>query len=282
MNAGGWADLELLDHLVRGATLSQAARSLGVDQTTVSRRLAALERRVGAALFDRIDGRLTPTPVLSPVVERLRTISEEASLSLATLLRRTAELQGQVRVTSIGFVLSAILAPALARLEQRHPGLTLDLVADNQMLSIERREADIAIRMARTGEDSVRVKSLGTLRFRLFRPRGQGEGPCPVVRYGPALAHVPEMQALDRLRPDARVALTADKLEILMEAALSLGAELMLPEVSASRDPRFEAVDEPGAAAERPVYLMMHPERARVPSVAAVAAFIEEAVRGWR
>ena len=281
MNAG-WADLELLDHLVRGATLSQAARSLGVDQTTVSRRLAALERRVGAALFDRIDGRLTPTPVLIPVVDRLRTISEEASLSLATLLRTTAELKGQVRVTSIGFVLSAILAPALSRLEQRHPGLTLDLVADNQMLSIERREADIAIRMARTGEDSVRVKSLGTLRFRLFRPKGQAAGPCPIVRYGPALAHVPEMQLLDRLRPGARVALTADKLEILMEAALSLGAELMLPDVSGSRDPRFEAVDEPATAAERPVYLMMHPERARVPSVAAVAAFIEETMRGWR
>lgn len=281
MNAG-WADLELLDHLVRGTTLSQAARSLGVDQTTVSRRLAALERRVGAALFDRIDGRLTPTPVLVPVVDRLRAMSEEASLSLATLLRTTAELKGQVRVTSIGFVLSAIVAPALARLEQRHPGLTLDLLADNQMLSIERREADIAIRMARTGEDSVRVKGLGTLRFRLFRPKGQGDGPCPVVRYGPGLAHVPEMQALDRLRPDARVALTADKLEILMEAALALGAELMLPEVSALRDHRFEVVDEPGAVAERPVYLMMHPERARVPSVAAVAAFIEETMRGWR
>jgi len=48
------------------------------------------------------------------------------------------------------------------------------------------------------------------------------------------------------------------------------------------RDPRFEAVDEPETTAERPVFLMMHPERARVPSVAAVAAFIEEAVRGWR
>lgn len=282
MNAGSWADLELLDHLVRGTTLSQAARSLGVDQTTVSRRLAALERRVGAALFDRIDGRLTPTPVLTPVVDRLRAISEEASLSLATLLRRTAELKGQVRVTSVAFVLSAIIAPALARLERRHPGLTLELLADNQTLSIERREADIAIRMARTGEDSVRVKSLGTLRFRLFRPKGQGDGPCPVVRYGPTLAHVPEMLALDRARAGARVALTADKLEILTAAALSLGAEVMLPEVSGLRDPRFEVVDEPGAAAERPVYLMMHPERTRVPSVAAVAAFIEEAVRGWK
>ncbi|MQW89923.1 LysR family transcriptional regulator [Sinorhizobium saheli] len=282
MDTGRWADLELLDHLVRGTTLSHAARSLGVDQTTVSRRLAALERWVGARLFDRIDGRLMPTLVLAPVVDRLRTISEEASLSLATLQRRTAELKGEVRVTSVGFVLSAILAPALAKLERRHPGLTVDLAADNQVLSIERREADIAIRMARTAEDSVRMKSLGAIRFRLFRPKGQGAGACPVVRYGPALAHVPEMQALERARPEARVALTADRLEILTEAALSLGAEVMLPEVSALRDPRFEPVDAPAATAERPVFLMIHPERARVPSVAAVAAFVEETVRGWK
>ena len=66
------------------------------------------------------------------------------------------------------------------------------------------------------------------------------------------------------------------------EVMNALGAELMLPDVSGSRDPRFEAVDEPDATAERPVYLMMHPERARVPSVAAVAAFIEETMRGWK
>ncbi|THK34405.1 hypothetical protein EHS39_30600 [Ensifer sp. MPMI2T] len=76
--------------------------------------------------------------------------------------------------------------------------------------------------------------------------------------------------------------LTADKLEILAEAALALGAEVMLPELSVRQDPRFEIVDEPTAVADRPAYLMIHPERGRVPSVAAVAAFVEAAVRGWR
>jgi hypothetical protein len=66
MNAGSnWADLELLDHILRHRTLSGAAAALGVDQTTVSRRLAALERRIGSALFDRIDGKLVATPPLS-------------------------------------------------------------------------------------------------------------------------------------------------------------------------------------------------------------------------
>ncbi|WEX76231.1 LysR family transcriptional regulator [Sinorhizobium numidicum] len=282
MNAESWGDLELLDHIVRGRTLSAAARSLGVDQTTAARRLAALERRIGAALFDRIGGRLAPTPILARVLDRLRTISEEAALSMAALRRATAELKGHVRVTSVGFVLARILAPALGGLERSHPGITLDLVADDQPLSFERRETDIAVRLGRTAEDSTRIKRLGDIRFRLCRPAGLPSGEHPVVRYGAALAHLPEMLALDRARPNARAALTADKLEILIEAALALGAEVMLPELSARRDPRYEVVDEPAGVADRPVYLMIHPERARVPSVAAVATFIEAAVRDWR
>ncbi|MBP1887508.1 LysR family transcriptional regulator [Sinorhizobium mexicanum] len=282
MNAESWADLELLDHIIRGGTLSAAARTLGVDQTTIARRLAALERRIGAALFDRIGGRLTPTPVLATVLDRLQTISEEASLSMAALKRATAELHGHVRMTSVSFVLAHIIAPALGELERSHPGITLDLVADDQALSFERREADIAVRLGRTGEDTTRIKRIGAIRFRLCRPAGLLPGEHPVVRYRDTLAHVPEMLALDRARPEARVVLTADKLEILTEAALALGAEVMLPELSVRHDPRFEIVDEPATVADRPAYLMIHPERARVPSVAAVAAFVEAAVHGWR
>lgn len=285
MSADSWADLELLDHIARAGTLSGASRALGVDQTTVARRLASVERNIGAALFDRIGGRLQPTPVLSPVLDRLRTMSEEAMLSMAALRRATAELRGHVRVTSVGFVLSHILAPSLAAFGQRHPGIGLDFVAEDQSLSFERREADIAVRLGRTAEDSVRIKSLGTIRFRLCRPAGvlpDAAGALPVVRLGDGLAHLPEMLAMDRARPSARVALTSDRLDILIEAALSFGAEIMLPERLARLDPRFDLVDEPEGIAERPVYLLMHPERARVPSVAQVAAWIEATLREWR
>lgn len=281
MSAETWAGLELLDHIVRGGTLSAAARSLGVDQTTAARRLAALERRTGAALFDRIGGRHVPTPILATILDRLRTMSEEAALSMAALERATAELSGHVRVTSVGFVLARIVAPALADLEHSHPGITLELVADDQALSFERRETDIAVRFAPRAEDTTRVKRLGALRFRLCRPAGLPAVDRPVVRYSDALAHVPEMLALDRARPVARVALIADKLEILAEAALALGAEVMLPEPLARRDPRFDILDEPEGTADRQAFLMIHPERVRVPSVAAVAAFIEKALRSW-
>lgn len=285
MNAGSnWADLELLDHILRHRTLSGAAAALGVDQTTVSRRLAALERRIGSALFDRIDGKLVATPPLSGIIDRLRTISQEASLSIASLMRATAELKDHVRVTSVGFVLSTLLAPALDVFARQNPGISLDFVADDQSLSFERREADIALRFGRTAEQDTKIRSLGTLRFHLCRPAGVNEETAGkvVVRYGERLAHVPEMQALDRLRPQARTVLTSTRLDVLIAASLALGADLMLPESIARKDARFDLVEEPNAIAERPLFLLTHPERVKVPAVALTAEWIAETVKAWQ
>lgn len=276
MDADSWADLELLERILRAGTLSGAARALGRDQTTVARRLAALEARFGATLFDRIDGRLVPTPVLAPLRDRLRLIAEEAALSLADLRRARAELQGEVRVTSVGFVFEHILAPALAEFDQTC--IALDFLAENQSLSFARREADLALRLGPAAEDGARIRRLGTIRFCLFQPAGAAPG-GPVLRYGAGLAHLPEMRALDRCRPSARVALRSDQLHVLLQASLALGAELMLPEPIARADPRFTIAPEP--VAERPIYLLTHPDRARVPSVLRAAGWIETAVRRW-
>lgn len=273
MNAESWADLELLDHILRGGSLSAAARSLGVDQTTVARRLAALERRCGIALLERSGHRLAPAPALEGVLGRLRAMSEEAAMAMAALRRAQSELRGHVRLTSVGFVLARILAPALGRLAAAHPGITLEMVADDQPLSFARREADIALRLGDRAEAEARIRRLGTLPFGLYRPVG-APGDGPVVRYTEGLAHLPEMLALDAACPGARVALACDRLDVLAEAALASGAGVMLPEMMAAKDLRFRAM---GVRGERPLYLLLHPDRARVPSVARVAEWVEAA-----
>lgn len=282
MNAEHWHDLELIGRILDGKTLSAAARVLGVDQTTVSRRLAAFERRIGTKLFDRIEGRLEPTPELTSVQGQLRLIAEEAASTLAILKRSTAELRGQVRITSVGFVLSRILAPALANFDARHPGIALELIADDQSLSFARRETDVAIRFGRNAEETTRIKHLGGMSFGLFQPKGIAGGESlPNVRYGEGLDHLPEMQALDAARPAARVALRSNRMDVLIEAALNLGAEIMLPEKIGAGDPRFERVDSARSSAERPLYLLVHPERARIPSVAKAAEWVEQSMRQW-
>lgn len=281
MSAGGdWADLELAQGIARAGTLSGAARALRVDQTTASRRLAALERRLGVALFDRIDGRLTPTPALASILDRLQAMDEDAAVALAAMRRSEAEMQGLVRVASVGFVLAQILAPALGDFSQAHPGVAIAFYADDQLARFDRREADIAVRLGRTGDDSAVMKKIGQLRFRLCRAAAAPErAPPPLARYTEALDHTPEMRLLDEMRPQARAAVRADRLDVLIEAALALGGEVMLPEIAARRDPRFLFVGD--AAAVRPIYRLVHADRARAPSVAAAARWIDETVRAW-
>lgn len=282
MNAESLSDLELLERLIEGRTLSAAARALGVDQTTVSRRLAAFERRLATRLFDRIEGRLVPTPALVGVQGRLRFIAEEAVSTLATLKRSTAELRGQVRITSVGFVLTRILAPALGEWGVRHPGIALELIADDQSLSFARREADIAVRLGRKAEDSTRIRQIGVLHFALYAPAGTTPGEAlPVVRYAEALDHLPEMQALRAARPGAHTALRSNRLDILIEAAIALKAQVMLPVALGDHDPHFVRASSAEGLAERPLFLLLHPERARLPSVVQAAAWVEASIKRW-
>ncbi|MGO9774533.1 MAG: LysR family transcriptional regulator [Roseiarcus sp.] len=282
MNAeGGWADLELAQRIARAGTLSGAARALHVDQTTASRRLAALERRLGVALFDRIGGRLAPTPALGAVLDRLQAMDEDAAVALAAMRRSEAEARGLVRIASVGFVLAQIVAPALGAFARAHPGVAVALHADDQLARFDRREADIAVRLGASGDDSALARKIGEARFRLCRAVGApgGADAPPVVRYTDALGHAPEMRLLDRLRPGARAVVRADRLDVLSEAAVALGAELMLPVAMARRDPRFAFADD--CAATRPIYRLVHADRARAPSVAAATRWIDETVAAW-
>ncbi|MCZ0736220.1 LysR family transcriptional regulator [Phreatobacter sp. AB_2022a] len=273
-----WDDLELLRCIADAGTLTQAGRILGVDQTTAARRLARVERQLGVTLFDRIDGRLVATPALAAAREHLAVMADAARQSEAALRQTKAELDGRVRISSTGFVLAHLLAPDLAAFHAAHPRIVLDLSAETRNVSFERREADISIRMARPAEGEALARWLGLLRLRLYRA-GDGEGAAPLMRYEEDLAHVPEMRVLDRIRPQAQVVARAGHLDILAEAAVALGAEVMLPEALGDADPRFRRVDDPAAVADRELFMMIHPDRRRSVSVSAVVAWIETVCR---
>lgn len=274
-----WMDLALLDAIIGTGTLAAAGRRLGVDQTTASRRLARIEKRLGSRMFDRIDGRLVPTPVLGAALGSISTLSEAARLAETVLLDKKSELDGRVRISSIGFFLAHVLAPKLASLHAEHPALRVDLVAEDRSVSFEQRETDVAVRFAAPGEDSAVMRRLGSMPFGLYRPVAGPEAPNLVVRYGEELDYVPEMRALERLRPNSMTILRSNRLDILIEAACSLGAELMLPELLARADPRFVRSAEPCPEASRVLYLLVHADRRGSPSVAAVISWITTAFR---
>ncbi|WP_370678129.1 LysR family transcriptional regulator [Pleomorphomonas sp. PLEO] len=272
-----WDDLELISEIVAGGTLSEAARRLGVDQTTAARRLGRIEARLEAALFDRIDRRLRPTPLLRTILPRLTAMAAVAEETDNHLRRLREEAAGSVRVSSVGLVHQVILGPALGSLAAANPDIEIDLMNEDRSVSFEGREADLAVRLGRGPEDNATIRRLGRLAFALYRPKA-GANSDAIVAYGREYAEMPEAIALSALRPGARVAARSNHLDILVEAAASVGAEVMLPTLMGDADERFSEVEGTRGTAFRDVYRLAHPERGKAPAVRAVARWIDAEV----
>lgn len=143
---------------LESGSFSGAARTLGVEQSTISRRIAALEAQLGSPLFERTARGLLPTPLaqsLSPLIQAAKEQLEHAQ-ALAQGLNR--EPSGRVRLTMTETVAAMVVAPNLAKLRQELPQITLELHTGTRALDLRRREADIALRFFEPREPELLCK----------------------------------------------------------------------------------------------------------------------------
>jgi DNA-binding transcriptional LysR family regulator len=141
-----WDDVRHFIALARTGSVRAAGASLGVSHSTVARRVETLETRLGVKLFDRNrDGYL-----LTDAGKEMLAGAERVETEMATLERglagQDARLEGRVRVTCTDAYVGRVLLSGLAGLCTEHPGLELELHADDAYLDLSKREADIAVR----------------------------------------------------------------------------------------------------------------------------------------
>jgi DNA-binding transcriptional LysR family regulator len=166
-----WDELRYLLAVRRAGSLVAAARALGVDKATVSRRIAALESTLGVRLFDRKpDGyRLTPHG------ERAIGAVDEIEGRVAALAAEFAEARGDqggvVHVTVPQFFASRILLPALPAFRAAHPSIDLLINASSSVLNVAQREAEVGLRNVKPDQLSVTVKRVGVLGMALYASR---------------------------------------------------------------------------------------------------------------
>ena len=130
-------------------SLSAAARALGMAQPTMGRHISALEEELGVLLFERVGHTLVLTETGRDLVEHVRAMGEAASRVSLAASGQSQAVEGTVRITSTEAYSAFVLPPLLARLRAAHPGIVLEVVADNSVADLRRREADIALRSAR-------------------------------------------------------------------------------------------------------------------------------------
>lgn len=296
-----WEQIRLFLAVMREGSLMGAAARLGLDVSTVSRRLDRLEAHAGAALFDRTRDGTTPTSVAEQMVCHAEEMELAASRFAAAGAQVETAVEGTVRLTVMPGVADSFVAPRLAALHLRHPKLVIELDASVSYADLTRREADLAVRATRpTSGDLVSTRLVTTRALPLTSPeyaRALGKlrrlEDARWITWSAGLAHLPPARWLREHAPAAAPVLRTDHFASQLAAARAgLGVVLASAPFAHAEGSGLVALahartldDAWGALPEESLWLVGHRALRHVPRVAAVWEFVieslgEEAARG--
>jgi DNA-binding transcriptional LysR family regulator len=212
-----WDGLRIFLALCRARTLAAAARKLGIDETTVARRLGRLEKGMGAPLLERTPGGLEVTAAGEGVRAAAQEMERAALAAERRALGSDRQLSGRVRITAPEILGSHFVLPALQALNERHPGIAIELISTIARLDLSRREADVAIRTVRPTEPALVARKLGRMAVAPYVRRARKRpGEFRTIGYADGLK-LPLLNLEDRV-PGGRVALRTNSVATVLEA----------------------------------------------------------------
>jgi DNA-binding transcriptional LysR family regulator len=255
-----------------------AGQSLGMSTSTVARRVTLLEERIGTRLVRRAASGATLEPAASALVDLAERI--EAELAVRTRDARSVNHAGVVRV-SLGEGFVRFVTHAVATFRRDHPETEFELVIEQRMADLPKREADVALRTSKSTSADVVSRKLGELRYGLFATDEYLRGariPTAVkdlsrhafVGYEGVLSRQPEMQWL-RDRGAKRFPVRATHTEGLLEACAAHQGIAALPLLLASTVPALRRVDVREELPSKTIFVAMHRDMRAVPRVRAFA-----------
>ncbi len=163
-----WDDMKLFLAVARTGSITGGARHLGVQHSTVSRRIRSFEEKLGARLIERKKGGYELTQAGENIRQAALRIEREMLNIDETLLDKDTSLQGPLRVTAINNMASSVLMPMFARFSEENPQIDLHIIVSNMDASLAQREADIAIRLTNTPTDTLIGKRLLTVASTIY------------------------------------------------------------------------------------------------------------------
>lgn len=273
--------------VIRTGNTLAAARRLGIDHSTVSRRLSALEQMLGTRLFDRSPRGLAPTGAADALIGHAERIESELIAAAASVAGRDAEVAGTVRLATPEIFGTYLVAPHIAELRERHPHLTLELAPESRSISLSRREADIAVALRAPPRGRLVARKLTDYRLGLYASRdyiarhGGIASPAnlsghPLVSYIEELLEYPELRSLEQACPGATTVFRSSS-SAAQQAAVATGAGLgLLHLLAAEQDARLTRILPDEIEVTRSYWLVLHADLQRTPRIRAITAFLGE------
>ena len=285
-----WDDLKYLLAVADAGALAPAAKALGVDPSTVSRRIAALEKALSAELVARTPEGMTLTDAGRTATGVARRIDGELAALAAQLAGELEVPAGAVRVSTTEAFAPNIMR-AIAPLRASHPRLHIEVVPAHETVDLRRREADLAVRMFRDDHDGLALRKLGQIGWSLYAAPGYVAAHPPgatlleghaVIGYTETAERMAGARWLVEHAPDGAIRLRCGSPRAALEAAIAEAGVCAVPCYLASCEPRVVRVTDQ-VIAHSEVYAVFLPERrgdARIRVVidALVAMFARDGV----
>ncbi|ANL51063.1 LysR family transcriptional regulator protein (plasmid) [Rhizobium phaseoli] len=284
-----WDDLKIFLAVARVRKVSSAARSLGIDSTTVMRRLARLEEAFGAELFEVGMGERSLTLRGQELLVHAEATESAALAAVEQMSGEVHMLTGQVRLSVAEGFGTWVLAPGLPDFSHRHPGIKLDLITASGFLNPSKREADMAVMLARPQRGRLAVRRLGDYRLHLYASPGYLErfsSPArpsdlrghTLVGYVPEFIFAPELDYLDEVEAGLEAKLRSTSITI-QHRMIAEGAGIgVLPDFIGRLDPGLVPLMADRVEITRSYWLVIHNDIRKFGRICAVAEWLQECV----
>lgn len=282
-----WDDLRTVLAIAQAGSLSGAARALGVSHATVFRRLGAIEQRLGVKLFDRGRQGYTPTSAGEDVAEAGERIEAEVVGVERRVAGRDLLPSGTLRITTTDTLLNGLLSPILAGFRRTYPEISLEVAVSNVLLSLSRREADLAVRPTQSPPENLVGRRAGSIAQAVY-------GPASVF---PPQSEPPDLESVDWIGPDetlwyrqldvwmkeqgydARCHYRVDSLQGMQAGVRDGIGVAVLPCYLGDGDPRLTRLGDTLPELANDLWLLTHPDLRRVERIRAFMEFVATGVR---
>jgi DNA-binding transcriptional LysR family regulator len=276
-----WNDYRAFLAVARHGTLSEAARSIGLSQPTIGRRLQALEKALSRTLFQRTADGYVLTGEGQAVLTHIEQMEEQAT-AVERKLAGHAGLEGLVRISTTEWFGAHLLAPIFADLRVTYPGLAIELITETRLVSLARREADLVFRFREFEDSDVIQRRVLTLDFGAYASKtylersgsfadGSGHALITMDTDFGDLADVPWMTS--RL-PRAQIAFRANSRDVQARLCAGGGGIAVLPRRVGDAYAGLGLLDLGEAPPGRTVWAGYHKDMKHSPRVQTVLAAV--------
>lgn len=282
-----WDDLRIILAVAEAGSLAGAGRKLALSHATVFRRLGDIERRLGVKLFNRARTGYTPTAAGEEAAEAARRIEGEVQGIERRIAGRDLRPSGTVRVTTTDALLVGLLSPIFAAFRDAYPDISLEVAVSNQLFSLTKREADIAIRPSSAPPEALVGRKLATIAQAVYGRRDR----IDLATGGPRLETLDWIGADERMAYrdldawmarnglDGQCRYRVDSVLGMAAAARAGLGVAVLPCYLGDGDDRLTAITPPVDELATDLWLLTHPDLRRTARIRAVLDFVADAAK---